>query len=314
MKELREKEEWSDQLKGFEWFLQGKHEGGPESSQSSSESFKGSLIRLPLRLPSQTFNSLLSSKSVTPDEIKTLLEDFIKEEIQESLLFLKHVKSIEIYELDSSAPSGKCLASVDISKEAARRLDGEREGIDTCEYLRARISLRTSLSQPAPAPAPAMPTSPAKDSRQKRPSKVSPPPLPSEQPRKEHISSHEYLILSTTSPAAKAASLISFRIGRDARSVLEKHKLEPRIGLALPIGGSSPVDVRLGRLFTFLPLPISTLLPVHVNALFALTQSRQNLVNRGEIGVVKGSEDRFVFRWAFDLNAYLIEIFIFTAS
>ena len=39
-----------------------------------------------------------------------------------------------------------------------------------------------------------------------------------------------------------------------------------------------------GRLFTFLPLPLKTGFPAHVHALFALTQSRQNLHNSGETG------------------------------
>ncbi|KAK0502390.1 hypothetical protein EDD18DRAFT_1048553, partial [Armillaria luteobubalina] len=52
-----------------------------------------------------------------------------------------------------------------------------------------------------------------------------------------------------------------------------------------------------GRLFTYLPLPIRTGFPCHVHGLFALTQSRQNLTNKTEIGIVRGSDDSVLIEW-----------------
>jgi len=71
--------------------------------------------------------------------------------------------------------------------------------------------------------------------------------------------------------------------------LLIKHKLRPEVSLAFPLLNSR--DQLLGRLFTYLPLPIASELPFHIHSLFALTQSRQHLRNSDEIGLVTGSDD-----------------------
>jgi len=71
--------------------------------------------------------------------------------------------------------------------------------------------------------------------------------------------------------------------------LLIKHKLRPEVCLGFPLLNSE--DRLLGRLFTYLPLPIASGLPFHVHSLFALTQSRQHLRNSDEIGLVIGSDD-----------------------
>lgn len=84
------------------------------------------------------------------------------------------------------------------------------------------------------------------------------------------------------------------RIKGNPTAILQKHKLDPSVAVAYPIAVAKQKKSNLGRLFTYLPLPIYTGFPVHIHALFALTQSRQNLFNVEEVGVVHGTDHRLV--------------------
>jgi sacsin len=89
-----------------------------------------------------------------------------------------------------------------------------------------------------------------------------------------------------------AAPFLSKRLQGNPRAILRQHKLEPKVVVAFPISVTQE-KVGIGRLFTYLPLPIYTGFPIHIHALFALTQSRQNLFNVEEVGVVRGTDHRF---------------------
>lgn len=84
-------------------------------------------------------------------------------------------------------------------------------------------------------------------------------------------------------------------LGKDGISeTLKKHKLLPDIGIAVPSSITTKKETS-GRLFTFLPLPVPTHFPAHIHAYFALSQSRQNLRNSSEIGLVPGTDDQYVW-------------------
>ncbi|VDB88297.1 unnamed protein product [Peniophora sp. CBMAI 1063] len=80
---------------------------------------------------------------------------------------------------------------------------------------------------------------------------------------------------------------------KDVKGQLEDEKFVPDVGIAFPLNPSTEAT---GRLFTFLPLPIATNLPFHVNATFALTSDRQSLVNSAEPGAAR-SAHRFKVEW-----------------
>ena len=69
------------------------------------------------------------------------------------------------------------------------------------------------------------------------------------------------------------------------RDRLERDKFVPNVGVAFPLEQTGVV----GRLYTSLPLPITTGLPFHVNAAFALTPDRQSLANPDEPGDANSS-------------------------
>lgn len=104
------------------------------------------------------------------------------------------------------------------------------------------------------------------------------------------VVSKSWRIFSSSYERSEAAKLLSVRLGFDVVPALEKQKLFPTVAFAMPLAPSIRCK---GRLYTFLPLPLSTGFPCHVHALFALTPDRQHLRNGEETGLVKGV-DRYV--------------------
>jgi len=96
---------------------------------------------------------------------------------------------------------------------------------------------------------------------------------------------------------AEAAEVFQRTLGFDPTSTFKRHKFIPRVGLAVPsyASGSNVVTLeditKTARLFTYLPLETKTGFPIHIHALFALTQSRQNLKGEGT-GIVPTSDDQ----------------------
>ncbi|KAF6756618.1 hypothetical protein DFP72DRAFT_893244 [Ephemerocybe angulata] len=118
----------------------------------------------------------------------------------------------------------------------------------------------------------------------------------------------EWLIVHRCPPPEEALDRLRSSVGTSCENALTKHKLVPDIGIAFPLPREpdSPLESDIGRLFTFLRLPIETGFPAHVHACFALTPSRQNLRNRVDNGIVRGSEDHILVEW----NKILFETFI----
>lgn len=100
----------------------------------------------------------------------------------------------------------------------------------------------------------------------------------------------EWCILHSPSSEDEANNALAERLGWDPSRTLSQHKLSTGVDLAIPCDLTTSPNA--GRLFTFLPLPLRTEFPLHINALFSLTQSRQNLRNAGEVGIVTGSDDQ----------------------
>ncbi|KAF7361321.1 BTB domain-containing protein [Mycena sanguinolenta] len=243
--------EYSNQLDAFEFFL---------SPNIRHRDFPGSVIRLPLRKPGT--QSSISSKAVDATEIRQLFDDFVREEIGISLLFLKNITSIEVHEVDAQG-GRKCLAKSSIQKGevVAWGADGDRHTSFKCA-----VAVETPLL-----------------GRVERAWRIV----------------HSYF------PPSNSTSLLSLRLGQDPRPTLAKHKLLSEMAIAIPMSILSQEESS-GRLFTYLPLPLKTGFPCHVHGLFALTQSRQNLNNGGEIGIVRGSEDSVLVEW----NHILFDTFL----
>lgn len=84
--------------------------------------------------------------------------------------------------------------------------------------------------------------------------------------------------------------IMDMRLGYNVGICLREDKLVSHIALAFPLSGQSIQ----GRLFTLLPLPIPTGLPLHIHGIFALTPDRQSLRNPEELGIGVKSRERCV--------------------
>ncbi|KAJ7119509.1 hypothetical protein C8R44DRAFT_176382 [Mycena epipterygia] len=243
--------EYRDQLDAFGFFL---------PPDARDKDFPGSIIRLPLRKPGA--QSSISSKAVNAAEIRQLFEDFVREEIGISLLFLKNITSVEVHEVDAQG-GRRCLA-----KSSIQKAEGMSWSFDSDRHTSSKCTVTVET------------------------------PLLGKVEKTWRIA-HSYF------PEAYSTSLLSLRLGQDPRPILSKHKLLSEMAIAIPMSILTQ-DESGGRLFTYLPLPLKTGFPGHVHGLFALTQSRQNLNNGGEIGIVRGSEDSVLVEW----NHILFESFL----
>ncbi|KAF8131271.1 hypothetical protein K438DRAFT_1739837, partial [Mycena galopus ATCC 62051] len=243
--------EYNDQLDAFGFFL---------TPNARHQDFAGSIIRLPLRTPGA--QSSISSKTVDATEIRQLFDDFVREEIGISLLFLKNITSIEVHEVDAQG-GRRCLAKCSIEKDAIMSWNSDA---DRHTSFKCTVAVETPLLG--------------------------------------HVEK-TWRIVHSFFQEAHFTSLLSLRLGQDPRPILSKHKLLAEMAIAIPMSILA-TEENSGRLFTYLPLPLKTGFPCHVHGLFALTQSRQNLNNGGEIGIVRGSEDSVLVEW----NSILFDTFL----
>ncbi|KAF5349962.1 hypothetical protein D9756_009229 [Leucocoprinus leucothites] len=231
---VKDREQYRDHLSSFNAF---------SSDLEMDLPFNGSIFRLPLRKsPSQ-----IGNRPIQPDEISKLLKDFALEELNVALLFLRHVTSVEIYEINVDGNRSE-IASATIDRSPL-----EPNG----QYQTQKSTIRTRFP--------------------------------------DRLEEREWRILHAPFSEEEAVAALAERLGGNPTTTLSQHKLVPTINLAIPL--NAPGLTEIGRLFTFLPLPLKTKFPVHIHALFSLTQSRQNLRNGGEVGIVKGSDDHALIEW-----------------
>ena len=65
-------------------------------------------------------------------------------------------------------------------------------------------------------------------------------------------------------------------VSKSPEEQLSLDRVQPKYGIAAPLNEDTPI---VGRVFCFLPLPVFTNLPVHVNGQFALNNNRRSLWN-----------------------------------
>ncbi|PPR03603.1 hypothetical protein CVT24_007592 [Panaeolus cyanescens] len=88
----------------------------------------------------------------------------------------------------------------------------------------------------------------------------------------------------------------------DLNPILQEHKFQPSISIAT----LSNMTKTRGRFFTYLPLPLFSSFGIHINANFALTESRQQLLNSNDSGIARNSVDHIRREW----NKAIFDVFI----
>ena len=203
----------------------------------------GTLFRFPLRTRDMASRSQISNSAWGGSRMEVLFEEF-KDGAADMLLFLNHVSSIKlsVVEKDGSIKSSFSVSSA-MSEEAREK----------------RRSLADHIASNKHRPT---------DSIEYR-----------------HVT---YELTTTKEEPTQVVSSISqawlvhqsFGLSPECKEAgfpdVSRLSLLPRAGIAAVIRPKSDVD-SCSKAFCFLPLPVATHLPVHVNGHFALNDSRRNL-------------------------------------
>ncbi|EAW34557.1 sacsin N-terminal ATP-binding-like domain-containing protein [Lyngbya sp. PCC 8106] len=253
----------SKQEPGREWhfFAAGWWENYPDFLKvyeagglaKNSEDFQGTLFRLPLRTEEQAKESEIRKQAFTESNVKELLEELVACG-EELLLFLKSVQSIHVYEIpaDSDGTREEILRITtknDQEVQEARQTilnaipDDFNLLIEHCRHQEslAAISYRHEI---------------------------------------ETVS-----LKNTITSIWRVAQVIRIDEGEELANVItalyeSREKVLPWAGAAARIStscqGEKAQPIR-GRVYCFLPLPLETEFPIHINGFFNLNSSRDNL-------------------------------------
>ncbi|CAG2253138.1 unnamed protein product [Mytilus edulis] len=222
----------------------------------------GTIFRLPIR--TTQFSSTISETHLTIDDVRELVNGF-KDEMGEMLLFVNHVKSIKVSEIIEGQLQPVYSVHLEMSDKDAEMRQQFYNMIDT-GAKRIRNCLDPGSIDPTEA---------------------------------------KYLADISDSNGAYSKWLIVRRMGFSGKrkipeEVLSSYRnrnigLLPRGGVALSLDEGKNKKEK-GKAFCFLPLPIETGLPVHVNGHFALDhEARRNLWT--------GDKEGYKLSW----NKYLME-------
>ncbi|KAK6180312.1 hypothetical protein SNE40_012494 [Patella caerulea] len=211
--------------------------------------FKGTLFRLPLRNSHEASKSEIKDKSYSKSE----MSDFIKK-LEEGagnlLLFTQHVNKIELYHLEKDSSSVKPKLLMEVSKSSNH---SEQSVLQTLAEAKNADAYHTEFIKITLS-----------------------------------ITRHSKSVCGLDELDVTVPYIISWSFGQGS-SIQEAKRNEFR-GL-LPVAATALTEVPLqdspgfykeSHLFCFLPLPITSKLPVHTNASFAVQSSRRDLMWRNE--------------------------------
>ncbi|MDY7023002.1 MAG: hypothetical protein SWJ54_16905, partial [Cyanobacteriota bacterium] len=253
----------SKQEPGREWFFfeAGWWEKYPDFMKvyeagglsSNTEDFQGTLFRLPLRTEEQAQISEIRKQPFTESNIRELLDEFTASG-EELLLFLKSVQSIYVYEIPADS-DGTRQEIIRITTQNSQEVQQTRQSLlnaipDDFNLLIQNCRRQDSLAA---------------------------------------ISyRHEIETASLTETITsiwRVAQVIRIDEGEELAKVItamyeSQEKVLPWAGAAARISTScqgEKAESIQGRVYCFLPLPLETEFPIHINGFFNLNSSRDNL-------------------------------------
>ncbi|KAH9939666.1 uncharacterized protein BXZ73DRAFT_43603 [Epithele typhae] len=101
------------------------------------DTFPGTVVRLALRSPSS--NSRIGTKAPSVKDLRDLLQTFIREELHLALLFLSHLQSIEVHEIDSKGQFHVLATANKVTTSVAQNL--------SCASIQVSEGTRSSTSE-----------------------------------------------------------------------------------------------------------------------------------------------------------------------
>ncbi|KAI0739601.1 hypothetical protein C8Q80DRAFT_1240735 [Daedaleopsis nitida] len=231
--------------------------------------FSGTVVRLALRSPCS--QSRISTDQPSPGKIHDLLVEFIQQELHMIMLFLTHLTSIVIREIDEHGRETLLATAFTSSQPRTLPVHTDPSGTFKLETRNVSVTYNSSV-RPATA-----------------------------------AESCEWAMIQTSFPNDECVKHLSGVFGNDlerVRAELAREKLRSNLSIAFPVFDGHGA-MSNGRLFTFLPLPLETGFPCHIHGVFSLTDSRQNMRNPSET-VLAGTADAFAVAW----NQLLFSTFI----
>jgi sacsin len=231
--------------------------------------FRGTTFRFPLRTKAQAGSSKLSKASYAKDDVRKLLNDF-KTEATLDMLFLKNVAAIEISEwrVGDDAPTTLSVSKIQSPSAAlvsARGAFARASAAHAEKGALARIEPETASRFDVTFESSEGDAKGTENAVKRRAFVVA-----------QALGSRALHALVTTGrekfgmqlvPWAAVAAELDAANGADSESSsLAEASREPS-----------------GRAFCFLPLPVRTGLPVHVNAFFELSSNRRDVWHGGDM-------------------------------
>lgn len=103
---LEEGEQYRDQLSPFNSYR--------PAGEGVNGFYNGTAFRLPLRTEDQAKRSKIKSTPTSVEDMRKVLHDFVSNEFEEVILFLKHITTIEVIHINPSGEE-RCLAKVTVN-------------------------------------------------------------------------------------------------------------------------------------------------------------------------------------------------------
>ena len=210
------------------------------------------MFRFPLKSEKMARESQICRTSVTVENLDEMMED-LKKELFEVLLFVNNVKKISIAAVDDS---GQLINNYSV--QVVMSQDDARKREEFSCYVKG-IGRQVKEKKILPI-----------DAKVKRRSYTL-------QLKDNHGMSEKWLIVQQ----------VGFEkpVPRSVFDAFQRHQLGmlPRGGVACLLDSTSQFQ-RVNRAYCFLPLPLRTNLPVHINGHFALDHETRRNLWRGEVG------------------------------
>ncbi|TQD90400.1 hypothetical protein C1H46_024037 [Malus baccata] len=247
--------------------------------------FPGTLFRFPLRSASTASRSQIKKEGYAPEDVISLFASFSKV-VSETLLFLRNVKVISVFVKEGSGHEMKLLHRVHKHcnsepemgpnglQDVFSLFDGNRHsGMDKDQFLK---KLRKSMDSDLPYKCQKIVITEENSSGSLSHSWITSECLGGAQAKNKtavlNDKSQSYIPW-----ACVAAYLQSVKVGSGMSGIPEMNDASASNAFQVSTGSFQDRKYYEGRAFCFLPLPISTGLPAHVNAYFELSSNRRDI-------------------------------------
>ncbi|KAL9647985.1 hypothetical protein ABK040_016676 [Willaertia magna] len=257
-----------------------------KDSNINNKGFNGTMFRFPLRLPGDV--SEISDHTFSREEMFHMFKNFMKETV-DNVLFLKHVKCIELYHIDKNqvdqlVPKPKLMYKLNVNcptKEDEENRD-YLSTILSSSLLEEDVILKNYYSYQLHIEQTIYQIEDDDDNTDNREQKQ-------EQPIIETHNSEQWIIGCYLAKEGKAKELSNEALKKDPSS-----RMIPFANIACKLlsqnnNNNQKNTIINGKPYCFLNLPIHTGLPIHINSFFELTSNRRELM-KGSSNELEGSD------------------------